>query len=154
MKIAERRKADPQGAPFTYTVAFEAGGKDVDLLSLLNLLLPDRHYPVAQVTFASPPPQAVQPLRLAIVGGSFMGLVIEPLQRMGAVGQADNVSMRPHHCPDTVPGRYSDPHFKPDVLEEVRDLLKADIVLVEENESNLRSNHVRLLAEVLRNIPR
>jgi alginate O-acetyltransferase complex protein AlgJ len=152
LKIAERRKADPQVAPFTYTVAFEAGGRDVDLLSLLNLLLPDRHYPVAQVSFASPPPRAVQPLRLAIVGGSFIGLVIEPLQRMGAVGQADYfyyLTIARIRFPGGL-----DPHFKPDVLEEYRDLLQADIVLVEENEANLRSNHVRLLAEALRNIPR
>lgn len=34
-------------------------------------------------------------------------------------------------------------------LETYRDLLEADVVVVEENEQNLRSNHVKLLRETL-----
>jgi hypothetical protein len=125
---------------FSYTVAQRAGGFDVDLLKLENLLLPNTRFKVPEVSLKTPDASSGQ--KLSIIGGSFCHQIAQMLAKVKAFDQID------HHY------YYSLSHFRYNSPEDVQDkppqraemtfddILSADVVILEENESNLDSNYL------------
>lgn len=132
---------------FSYAIDTHPEGIDSDLLDVLNLWTPRKDYPVAKVTFAQG--ATVQPRvpSIAIVGGSFMGQMYNALRDTNLFARLDYYSyLIMEHVshpwlPPPPPSPYDAAYY--------RELLDADIVIVEENEANLKSPHVRVLREAL-----
>lgn len=124
-------------------------GSDVDLLNLLNLWQPVQAVPVSTLTFR----EISKPTtRLAVVGGSFVGQIMQALERSGTFCQMDHYYYLKLDHLRYSPVKYPDGRgcqVMPDPLNPYRELLSAQTVVVEENEANLRSRHVELLKETL-----
>jgi hypothetical protein len=132
---------------FSYVVDNHPNGIDTDLLDVLNLWTPNRNYPTARVSFERAPEGLRHAPRIAIVGGSFMGQMSQALHDTNMFESVDyyfylmmeHVSFPP--LPHPQPSPYTAEYY--------RELLAADIVILEENEGNLQSPHLRVLEEAL-----
>ncbi len=132
---------------FSYIVEPQPQGSDMELLSLANLWgsASDDRYPVPKMSFKK---SARSPVRLAIVGSSFMYKIIEVLDNAGTFCKIDYYyyfETRHERFP-TVGGCPVKGVEQPDSHQE---LLSAPVVILEENEANLRSHHLELLRKVI-----
>lgn len=145
-KISAQGKVQLPEVNFSYVVDNHPGGIDTDLLDVLNLWAPNRNYPTAVVSFERQPPRTPAP-RIAIVGGSFMGQMSQALHDTNMFGSVDYYFylMMEHVSFPALPH----PQTSPYTAEYYNQLLAADIVILEENEGNLKSPHVKLLEEAL-----
>jgi hypothetical protein len=132
---------------YSYVVARSPEGTDVDLLETANLMWPDRQYDVPKIVVEKGAVVGGRRLKLAIVGGSFLWQIMDILGASEIFGQIDYFyyfKLGHHRFPRTM---------LPDVDENdprtYGDLFAADIVLLEENEANIQSSHVRLLRSKL-----
>jgi hypothetical protein len=131
---------------FSYTVDYKPKGTDVDLLILANLWNPDLNYPVPDIRIENVNQGIQQNSTIALVGGSFLhqiGVIIQS----GFFSRLDyfnyfKIFHKIYPGNITLAVDENDPKT-------YQALLEADVVLVEENEQNLRSNHVKLLREKL-----
>jgi len=131
---------------FSYSVDNHPSGNDTDLLDLLNLWSPNRNYPVARVSFERQPPRTPAP-RIAIVSGSFLRQMFYALRDTNMFESIDYYFyMGIEHIRHPA---LSGPPLKPDTAEYYRELLAADIVILEENAGNLGAPHVGMLEDVM-----
>lgn len=146
-KISAQGRWRLPGVRFSSAIDNHPEGIDSDLLDVLNLWTPHEDYPVARVTFVQAEPVRPRAPRLAIVGGSFMGQMYLALRDTNLFERADYYSylIMEHVSHPWLPPPASSPYD----AAYYRELLDADIVIVEENESNLKSPHVRVLQEAL-----
>ena len=146
-KISAQGKWQLPEVRFSYSIDNHPDGIDTDLLDVLNLWSPSRNYPTARVTFTQAVVSKPRAPRIAIVGGSFMGQMYNALRETNMFERVDYyfylVMEHVSHpwLPPPTPSPYSAEYY--------RELLAADIVILEENESNLKSPHVRVLEEAL-----
>lgn len=134
---------------FTWRLAPEPTEDDVDLANLMNLFRLPGHFDVPIVAVSQPgPPAGCRPLRIAIVGGSFMEAIAARLSVAPCVGsvveyfywQVARFSWRngARSRASIDPGRRD------------RELEDADIVILEQNESTLgTSRYVAALRDLL-----
>jgi hypothetical protein len=78
--------------PFTitWTRSFTPGQSDRDVLDILNLMYPDKHYEVPVVTIHSDPPPTCQPTRITEVAGSFLFLLDDALAQAACPPEISN----------------------------------------------------------------
>ena len=146
-KISAQGKWQLPEVRFTYTIDNHPDGVDTDLLDVLNLWSPNRNYSTARVTFTQTIASKSRAPRIAIVGGSFMRQMYNALRETNMFERVDYyfyLVMEHVSQPGLPP-----PPPSPYTAEYYRELLAADIVILEENESNLKSPHVRVLEEAL-----
>lgn len=145
LSISHNLGRDLPAIEFSYTIDNNPTGSDVDLLELLNLWHPHRNFPVAKLKFKK---LTKQPIRLAIVGGSFVHQLTYVLDNSELFCQIDHYyylhiehirypSQGGCGIQQEAPGSY-------------QGLLSANVVIVEENEANLRSRHLQVLRNILR----
>ena len=148
-KISAQGKWQLPEVRFTYTIDNHPDGVDTDLLDVLNLWSPNRNYPTARITYTQTAASKPRAPRIAIIGGSFMDQMHEALVETKMFNSLDYynylVMYHVHHPSQGL----SSPPPSPYTAAYYRELLDADIVILEENESNLKSQHVRVLGEVL-----
>jgi len=145
-KISAQGKLQLPPVNFSYAVNNHPAGIDTDLLDVLNLWAPNRNYPTAVVNFERQPPRTPAP-RVAIVGGSFMGQMSQALYDTNMFERVDYYFYLMMAHVGSPAASY--PQASPYTAEYYRELLAADIVILEENEGNLKSPHVRVLEEAL-----
>lgn len=137
----------PLGAfDFDWREAPEALGTDRDLLDLLNLLWPDPHYPTAIIERRGKARNCERTPRMLALGGSFLHEINVVLTQAPCPPQIDywfymraenntDFELVRFHLP---PGDASNGERLPGGVEELgASLARADIVLLEENESNI-----------------
>lgn len=132
---------------FSYTINNNPMGTDMDLLTLANLWRPDRDYLVPNIKIENVSQNIMQRPAVAMVGGSFLHQIREVMIQSGFFSRIDYFNyFKIFHT--VYPGniKLSVDENNPKTY---RDLLEANVVVIEENEQNLRSNHVKLLREKL-----
>jgi alginate O-acetyltransferase complex protein AlgJ len=149
-KISQVRGRSLPLPQFSYRIEKQTPtGSDIDLLNLLNLWQPVQPVPVSTLTFKKFPQPTT---RLAVVGGSFIHQMMEVLDRSGTFCQMDYYYYFKldhfRYFPISYPnGRAC--QGVPNPSKPYQELLSAQVVVVEENEANLRSRHVELLKAAL-----
>ena len=141
---------DPHFAPFSmgWRMSDDPGGTDIDLADLMNLMWPLVHFSVPHTAISAPPPPVCRPLRITIVGGSFMmgiGQVLSRLPCPATVVEYEYWSIYhiAFHCGKATPEGV-------DPAQRDRDLNDADVIIYEENEQLLgQSRHGPLLYQWL-----
>lgn len=143
---------------FSYTTDFNPSGTDSDLLDISNLLFPQKNYIVPKVSFIkSSSKHPGKPLKIALVGGSFLGQLTQLFAQEKLFAQIDYyfyLKLNHFHMADGV----IPPHTLFGVMEAVdlhdpktyQDILDADVVIFEENEENLRSAYLTQLLDTLK----
>lgn len=132
---------------FSYIVDNNPKGSDTDLLTMANLWNPDRNYAVAHIKIENENQISILRPKIALVGGSFLHQIREIMMDTQFFNQIDYFNyFKVFHT------RY--PQNIQLVVDEnnpktYQELLEADIVIIEENEQSLRSNHVKLLRKKL-----
>jgi hypothetical protein len=145
-KLDEARRDLSLGAvEFNYSVASEAKLFDRDLLDLLNLLWPDPHYPAPVVEIA-PSAKCARPPHVVEMGGSFLHEINILWEHAGCAPsvdhwfyfrRADSFGTWRFEIPaaDTSVGLGR--QISDDLSQMPEAVRRADIVLLEENESNI-----------------
>lgn len=129
---------------FSYTIDRNPIGSDVDLLQLLNLWRSNRDFPVAKLSFKK---LHTQPIRLAVVGGSFVHQLMYVLDSSEVFCQMDHYYyLQIEHIRYPSKGGCG---VEQEDLGSYQGLLSAQVVILEENEANLRSPHFQLLRAAL-----
>ncbi len=137
---------------FDFTISYRPRGTDRDLLDIMNLPYPDTHYPVPELTYHSePPPGGCQAVRISEVGGSFLGLINNTLERIACPPEIDywfywdQTRLR---LAGGNPQSVSLP-ITPDLRRQ--SLLEANVVIFEENEAaGPETSHGKALMEETR----
>ncbi len=146
-EISENLKQPFPELLFSYTTNNNPIGTDMDLLTLANLWRPDRDYPVPNIKIENVNQNIQHRPAVAMVGGSFLHQIREVMIQSGFFSRINYFNyFKVFHT--IYPGNVK-LSVDENNLETYRDLLEADVVVVEENEQNLRSNHVKLLRETL-----
>jgi alginate O-acetyltransferase complex protein AlgJ len=148
--IAEISRTTGQTIPelrFSYIIDENPTGTDVDLLEVANLWRPDESYRVPKVTVEARSSMRGRGLKLALVGDSFLWQVLDLLAAAEIFDQIDyfyyfKVSHERRPKKTLPPVDENDPNT-------YRDLLAADVVVFEENESALGAGYIKLLREKL-----
>jgi len=125
---------------FTWQRSYKPLTPEDDLLKLLNLMWPDRHYEVPLLHYALPA-ASCRPVRVALVGGSFLHQIGEALLHSACPPQVEGWSYwKLFHI--TWPNGVTT-LLPVNTTERDRYVLQdADIVILEENEALVaRSNH-------------
>lgn len=130
---------------FSYAPAPEAMGIDRDLLDLLNQLWPDTHYPTATIGRAGKTSDCARTPRLLALGGSFLHQILAAATLAPCPPQIDywfymrmedNRIELGHYR--RAPGDASNGERLSAALGELdENLVGADLILLEENESNI-----------------
>jgi hypothetical protein len=143
---------------FRYRVHRNPAGLEAELADILNLWSPHKDYPVPQVFFppASPTgptgptaPAASRPLRLAMVGDSFLNNAAEILARSGVFSSIDHFYYFSLEHRQYVDGRMTKPANTGIAPADYAALLAAEVVVVEENSLDLGGRDIQLLREHL-----
>lgn len=128
---------------FTYHIDHLPSGTDLDLLSLANLWRPDLNYPVPHLMMAAKQMDSQKKYAIAMVGGSFLGQIQSVMIQSKFFNRIDYFNyFKIFH--KSFPERPLPPVDENDPSS-YRELLEADIVVVEENESSIRPQHSRHL---------
>jgi len=141
-----------QPLTFTWQLSYKPLSPEDDLLKLLNLMWPDRHYEVPLLHYA-PPATSCRPARIAIIGGSFLHQIGEALLRSACPPQVDGWSYwKVFHIAWSNDTILVLPLNK---AERDRNVLQdANIVILEENEVMVaRSNHGPAFYDAVMGIP-
>ena len=87
-----RLRGSPLLTPFTisWERSFTPEQSDRDLLDILNLMYPDKHYEVPVVTIHSQPPADCNPTRITEVAGSFLFLLNDALAQAACPPEISN----------------------------------------------------------------
>ena len=133
---------------FSYTVDNKpTTGADIDLITLANLWFPDLNYRVPHIKVESTNQIIQKNYNVAMVGGSFLEQVRAVMIQSGFFSGIDYFNyFKIFHIKYPGNVRLLVDENNPETY---RALLEANIIIVEENEQNLRSNHVKLLRETL-----
>lgn len=121
---------------FSYQVTHQPTGTDQDLLMLLNLAIPDKNYPVPQVTVK---PVLAQKLKLTMLGDSFMEQPLQVFNQLNVFCQLDeyrylklrNQLPTANRCGSTI-----------DAQEHLREILDADVLVVMETSSGMNAKYI------------
>jgi hypothetical protein len=145
--IARLRGKGTTTIEYDVSVVDTAEGSDADLLDLLNLVYPNKYYPAAKLNITKTPD--ILPFSIAFIGGSF---VMQPIQLL------EKLSIFPimyHYsyyklAKITYPGQ--DVSTLPEESgRDYDDIFDADIIVLEENEEAIPSNHAEaFIQEALR----
>ncbi len=132
----DRTRGDNSFPPFTFSWVLgpKPDAWDTDLATIMNLFTPLNHYQTPVVTVHEPSAPACKKLSVVIVAGSFMEQIGPLLSRSPCVAQVVQYFYWSHRRDVWVNGADS---FDVQNNAQIRtaDLLHADIVLYEENES-------------------
>lgn len=147
-RIKEKGRFQIDDFRYQFKVSDMPEGSDRDLLNLANLLF-DYRYPVAEVTVE--PNRADKHLRIASVGGSFCWYPTTFLVDNDYVESVDHfgyfdgtaLHLMKHHMDVINPADYPDKRVLYDPL------FKAEIVLLEENLSNIASENIDKLYDFI-----
>ncbi len=130
---------------FSWRLAPEPVGTDRDLADLMNLLRPDLDYPTTEIVATQPPAACSKTPRLLAMGGSFVHQLLAAAMLSPCPPQVDywffmrtednGVELGHFQRPPGETGNGVRASVEADALDE--NLNKADMVLLEENESNL-----------------
>jgi len=130
---------------FTWRLAPEPLGTDRDLADLMNLLRPDLDYPTTEIVSTIPPGGCVRPPRLLAMGGSFVHQLLAAAMLSSCPPEVDywffmrtednGVELGHFKRPPGETGNGQRVSAEPAALDD--NLRQADMVLLEENESNL-----------------
>ena len=130
---------------FTWRQAPEPVGTDRDLADLMNLLRPDLDYPTTEIVSSHPPGDCARPPRLLAMGGSFVHQLLAAAMLSSCPPAVDywffmrtednGVELGHFRRPPGETGNGERVPADSDALDE--NLRHADLVLLEENESNL-----------------
>lgn len=147
--------------PFQFTYRLNqkpTRGIDMDLAQLLNLLSKPKHYLVPEVFFKEHQRKSKKPIKIAIISGSFMFEVANMLARTKLFDQIDfyfywtvehyRNTPRTTANADSIIGKFmpfDTLGIHPNNPKMYDDIFSADVVILEENESNLRSEHFKAL---------
>lgn len=132
---------------FQYTVDRKPRGTDIDLITLANLWNPDTNYPVPHVKIKKLNDKLIKKPTIVLIGGSFIHQIREILIQSDAFSKIDYFNyFKIYHTSYPNVANYPVDENNPATYQEIFD---ADIVIVEENEQNLRSNHLSLLKDKL-----
>ncbi len=119
-------------------------GTDIDLADLMNLMWPLVHFVVPHVTITGPPPAVCRPLRITIVGGSFMMGIGQVLSRLPCPATVVEYEYWTIYHIGFHRGKATPRDVDP--AQRDRDLNDADVIIYEENEQLLgQSQHGPLL---------
>jgi hypothetical protein len=132
----DKVRGDESFPPFSFSWVLGAkpDGWDTDLATITNLFTPLDHYQTPVVTIHEPLASACKKLNVVIVAGSFMQQIGPLLSRSPCVAQVVDYFYWSHRRDVWVNGADSfEVAYNPDIR--TADLLHADIVLYEENES-------------------
>lgn len=120
------------------------GKHDRDLLDLANLYRPDLNFEVPLVHTQNRAEDIPHPLKLALVGGSFLGHVMEMLIDTGYFSTVDYYFyLKLDHI------HYPWGSLAEKDKDSLDALFSADVVILEENEVNIPSNYLKLLEKKL-----
>jgi alginate O-acetyltransferase complex protein AlgJ len=146
--------ASPPLMPFTFTwtISYKPDATDRDLLDIMNLPHPDRHFPVPELSYQSAePPGGCKPLKITEVGGSFLMGINNTLEALACPPEITYWFYWDHNR-----FRYADRQMRELTMDaDVRrkSLLDADVVFFEENEAALPdSRHGQALMDELKAI--
>ena len=145
-----RLSPDPHFAPFgmSWHISDHPGGTDIDLADLMNLMWPPVHFPVPETTITAAPPPACRPLRVTIVGGSFMIGIAQVLTRLPCPVTVVEYEYWQYYHLTFRRGKVTAGPVDP--ARRDRDLNDADVIIYEENEQLLgQSQHGPLLYQWL-----
>jgi alginate O-acetyltransferase complex protein AlgJ len=130
---------------FSWSLAPEPIGTDRDLADLMNLLRPDLDYPTTEIVSTHPTGGCARPPRLLAMGGSFVHQLLAAAMLSSCPPQVDywffmrtednGVELGHFRRPPGETGNGERVAADPDALDD--NLRQADMVLLEENESNL-----------------
>jgi hypothetical protein len=121
---------------FSYHVTHQPSGTDQDLYLLLNLAIPDNHYPVPQVNIKPVPNQR---LKLAMLGDSFIAQPLAALTELGAFCQIDEyryVRLRNQFPPTNRCGSTRNPK------QHYQEILDADVLVVMQTSAGLNVKYL------------
>jgi alginate O-acetyltransferase complex protein AlgJ len=146
LKEIMRVAPSPLGAlDFSWRLAAEPVGTDRDLTDLMNLLRPDLDYPTTEIASTNPPGVCAHPPRLLAMGGSFVHQLLAAAMLSSCPPQVDywffmrteenEVELGHFRRPPGETGNGERLPVDPDALDD--NLRNADLVLLEENETNL-----------------
>jgi len=134
---------------FTYRVSWHPDGIDMDDAGVMNMMFPLTDYPVPVVRFQPPPAAGCRPLRITIVGGSFMwgvGAALSHLPCSPRIVEYWYWSSGADTWPNGVIQKAAVDPARRDA-----DLRAADVIIYEENEEVLlHSRHGALFYRWLR----
>ncbi len=116
-----------------YKISEIARGLDRDLVDLINVLIPNPRYPVAEVTYEKPScPAYKRPLEIAYIGGSFTGPTAQVLNLHGCLPDLKRYT----YLYRGVRGGDGYKRIKNRLTaQDILPLRNADIVILEENEA-------------------
>lgn len=132
---------------FKYKVDHNPEGSDSDLMVLLNLLAPEYNYNVPHMEYDNKLKESDHQLSMLIIGGSFMNNLYEVFKRYPIINKLDYLNyFKIGHLSHPVQG-----NFVVDINDKTSYdcIYSANIILLEENEEHLNSNHMKLLKEKL-----
>ncbi len=142
---------------FTYRAKPKAEGEDADGARLLNLISTPKSYPTPEVFIQPLTPITSKPLKIAIISGSFMFSVANILVETQLFHQIDfffywqvdhyryrsDKQVKPTVLIQKFMPAFESLGIQPKTPHAYDDILNADVVILEENEPILRSNHFK-----------
>lgn len=140
-------KINKTSIAFTYSHSFHPTDTDHDLMSLLNLFKPNKHYLVPDIIYKNK--QSASPLKITIVGGSFNNKIVDVLAASNSFSKIDfyfyyKLSRTEYNNGElTKIDRYDAPT---DIINHVQ---SSDVIILEENSSSFITNHGKLLYDTL-----
>lgn len=162
-EICNARKMSLGDLRFTTKISHSPIKNDADLINLANLLYPRLHYQVPNITFEKFSQKNSNPLTMVVVGTSFSDFIVQILNDTNLFKQIDlfkylvlsHTRLRYEEKGlRSFPEEEVNPktiHFDNTSFTAYQDILKADIVIFEENEVNLRSKHFKAFSDLLLN---
>jgi hypothetical protein len=142
---------DDSLAPFSFTwkMTDRPDGVEADLFLLMNLLWTQPRFPVPHITMtAQPAPAGCKPVKIVIVGGSFMESIGAALSHLPCGVDVVEYSYWSIYHISWTDGVHTIKTVDPVIRD--RDLKSADILLYEENEAVVgKSQHGLLLSQWL-----
>lgn len=140
----ERLQPINYSATFTHT----AHGIDHDLVSLLNLMKPNKKYEVPLVSY--PSIQTGAPKTISFIGGSFLNQIISPLHENQIVSHIRLFFYFKQALNDYFPQHVITYNEVDANLQKTMPLiLQSDVVILEENSANTISNHGLLFYDTI-----
>lgn len=119
---------------FDWKVSYNPSESDRDLLDIMNLPHPDRHYPVPELTYhSSDPPGGCRTVKITEVGGSFLMGINSTLERLACPPEITYWFYWDHERFLYTGNHMRELPIDPGVRR--RSLLDADVVVFEENEA-------------------
>lgn len=137
---------------FSSTIHHHPKETDADLISLTNLLYPKLDYPVPKISVLKSSKKSNKRLNIVMVGGSFADQAMLILNDSKIFNHIDIYKyLILSHLRFTEKSKFKSLAFENNSLDSYKDLFSADVIILEENEQNFRSNHTRGLTQLALN---